>query len=303
MEPFSDVEVLWISRFDYEQHWFLPSHAHEDYYQLIYLADGQALFELDGVPAAAAAPSVLFIPPENVHGIREITASRLVTLDVKFTIRSSELERLCRSLPEISVPPDTAVRDLLELIREQGLQKPRYYQLQCRLYLGQLLLTLLQYSSSGAESHRCSPQGPHQADVPVLPRRTSLSPLTEAVLEHLERSYAGPVCAASLEQHFSYSYRHISTVFSRDMGMTPMAFRERLRIARARELLSYTRFELKQISDMTGFQDVHQFTRSFKKREGMPPGQWRELLLGQVRQDICIRPDFVNELRIEEAEN
>jgi quercetin dioxygenase-like cupin family protein len=45
---FNDIEILWVSRFDYRSDWILTPHVHEDFFQLIYCIDGSCTLILNG---------------------------------------------------------------------------------------------------------------------------------------------------------------------------------------------------------------------------------------------------------------
>jgi AraC-like DNA-binding protein len=45
---------------------------------------------------------------------------------------------------------------------------------------------------------------------------------------------------------------------------------------------------------LTGFASVHHFTRVFTRLAGISPARWRERERDGVRQDIVLRPGFIN---------
>ncbi len=287
---FSDVEVYWISRFDYERNWYLKQHTHT-FYQLIYIVNGSCQLQLNGEDIYISAPQIIFLSPGESHGFSEIYTDNLVTLDVKFMINNSNLVEICSNISPLTKPITEEIKQILEQIRFQGIRKNRWYQEFCRLNVSNLLLILESWYSKETES-------PIQSIPSLQLSSCSINPLTNKIIRYLECNLSFGITSSDLEQVFSFSYRYLSVKFKRDMGMTPMSYRERLRIERAKELMSYTTYELKEIFEMIGFSDIHQFTKSFKKIEGIPPGHWRNNLHKQIRQDILIHPGFVNKLQI-----
>src|SRR5882757_2323346 len=89
-----DVEPLWIARYDYEAGWRLPLHAHDDYFQLIFVQSGtgEALLGPDRLSFQAGQ---LFIRPRLRHGLTAGRVATVRTLDTKFRIRKSALRRAC----------------------------------------------------------------------------------------------------------------------------------------------------------------------------------------------------------------
>ena len=62
--------------------------------------------------------------------------------------------------------------------------------------------------------------------------------------------------------------------WKRAYGIPPFAFRDRLRIERAKELLFEGRFTVAEIAERVGFTDPAYFVRFFKKHEGTTPGAY-----------------------------
>ncbi|MBN8215989.1 MAG: helix-turn-helix domain-containing protein [Spirochaetes bacterium] len=76
---------------------------------------------------------------------------------------------------------------------------------------------------------------------------------------------------------------HLVRQFRKATGQTPMARLWRLRIARARELLSCTGLSLEAIAEQTGFASLHHFSRRIKAETGYPPGEFRARFAGSDR--------------------
>jgi transcriptional regulator GlxA family with amidase domain len=57
--------------------------------------------------------------------------------------------------------------------------------------------------------------------------------------------------------------------------MKPSEYQQRLRIARSRELLEFTRDTVEQISIAAGYEDTRGFRRTFKRMIGLSPAEYR----------------------------
>ena len=64
--------------------------------------------------------------------------------------------------------------------------------------------------------------------------------------------------------------------FKAILGMTPVEYLRKFRIAKAMELLCTTEMTLSEISEKTGFSDVSLFSRVFKQNVGLPPASYRK---------------------------
>ena len=70
--------------------------------------------------------------------------------------------------------------------------------------------------------------------------------------------------------------------FKQEFGITPVQFIIKERLKKAKLLLTHTRQTIQQVSLETGFDDVNNFIKIFKKTEGTTPGTYRTLLLGNT---------------------
>ena len=74
----------------------------------------------------------------------------------------------------------------------------------------------------------------------------------------------------------------LSAAFRRRFGCTPVAFRTRVRLQRARDLLAAGNQGLAGIAETCGFPDHGYFCRVFRRHAGITPGEWSKRF-GQVR--------------------
>jgi hypothetical protein len=215
---FNDVEVLWIARFDYKSNWILSSHAHEDFYQLIYCLEGDCTLLLADGRQSVRSPLILFFPPGTRHGIGDISARGLKTLDTKFIVRSSELAALCENLPRVIPPTTNEIHNLLDDIRESGCREAPLFQEYCQALLGQILIRLVRISEGRKGDEQSSDRSP---------KKEALSPLTGRIVAYVERHYQEGITAEILEDHLHYSYRYLSKLSLRELGMTPAEYIDR----------------------------------------------------------------------------
>jgi AraC family transcriptional regulator len=96
----------------------------------------------------------------------------------------------------------------------------------------------------------------------------------EAV-RHLEQSFAAPVSIAKLAAQFGLSRFHLLRVFQRLTGITPHQFILRLRLRTAAARLTRTVEPVTKIALDVGFNDLSNFTRTFRAEFGVSPARFR----------------------------
>ena len=87
----------------------------------------------------------------------------------------------------------------------------------------------------------------------------------------------------ALARHAHMSVRGFARAFRREVGLTPAAYVEAVRIERAVELLEATAVDLEQIAATCGFGTVETFRRAFRRRLGTTPSQYRDRFRGALR--------------------
>jgi YesN/AraC family two-component response regulator len=120
------------------------------------------------------------------------------------------------------------------------------------------------------------------------------SAIVANIVKYIKNHYSETIDSEILEKELAYSYRYLSKVFQKEINMTPVKYIEKYKHFKAKEFLKNTDFEIKYISDLLGYQNVHDFSRSFKKNAGMPPNKWRCAARLDLRKIIIIHPGFVN---------
>ena len=102
--------------------------------------------------------------------------------------------------------------------------------------------------------------------------RESLRALQTWVVDNLDADLSVPALA---ERAFM-SPRHFARAFKAEVGMTPAAYVEALRVERARLLLEAGRAAVDEVARQAGFGTVETFRRAFRRRVGVSPGAYRE---------------------------
>lgn len=69
---------------------------------------------------------------------------------------------------------------------------------------------------------------------------------------------------------------YLSSLFKKTTGMTIGQYLTEIRMQRAKELLMDPGWKLYQIAGMVGYEDANYFAKTFKKKTGMLPSEYRE---------------------------
>jgi AraC family transcriptional regulator, arabinose operon regulatory protein len=115
-------------------------------------------------------------------------------------------------------------------------------------------------------------------------RKALLSPPTEAkglgsILEgalcYIHENYREDIALGQLASIAGVSLQHFCRVFKARMGMRPLEYIARYRVAQAKRLLEGSSLSVSRVGALVGYRDPTYFGMVFRKYEGVSPGQYR----------------------------
>ena len=156
------------------------------------------------------------------------------------------------SLPRVFISDEFTTVSLESINREwQTLRADSY--MTCKLKLLSWYMHLI--------SAKCFQESPHDQAV------------TRAI-EFIHSNFKRNFSASELSLHCSQSISHLRVKFKHELGMGIIAYRNKIRITIAKEMLSNRLFSIKETAYELGYTDVHHFTKAFTKYVGISPGRY-----------------------------
>jgi YesN/AraC family two-component response regulator len=277
------LEVLWTARYDYNAGWRLERHSHS-YYQIIYILEGTGQFYLSNKEYEIIEQDLFFIRPEEVHGLNADKQGNLKTLDIKFRIEENPFIQELATIDNPVKIADSSIKDLLHNIRREGINRHKLYKELAACYLFQILINLIRLGSDIKTDSLNLLQSKND---------TGNSACVE-IIDYIKKNYSERISLDNISNAVGYNKSYICKVFKIENNRTVMEYLYLYRIQKAKELIIYSDYTLKQISEMTGFESIHHFTRTFQRFEDISPGRWREKEKEGIRKDIYINEGFNN---------
>lgn len=87
---------------------------------------------------------------------------------------------------------------------------------------------------------------------------------------------------SGMAEHFNITPSYLSRYFKECFGETFNSYVSRYKIEKAKQMLSETNYAIKEISALVGYWDVNNFIKTFKRMEGVTPGQYRSNRAGKL---------------------
>ena len=108
-------------------------------------------------------------------------------------------------------------------------------------------------------------------------QKPDTSPLVSKMTAYADAHYTEPVRLNMLAEQLGYSVPYLSARFSREMGVSFMAYLHRNRIEYSCRLLESTDAKVLQIAQAVGYESEKYFNQIFKKHLGVTPKEFRKI--------------------------
>lgn len=97
----------------------------------------------------------------------------------------------------------------------------------------------------------------------------------DIVVKYIEKHYNEPISLKSLADDLSISVSYLSSLLKKELGVNFNTYITNLRMAKAKELLEKTEYNIKEIAFKVGYENEQSFIRNFKKTFTQTPSEYR----------------------------
>lgn len=82
-----------------------------------------------------------------------------------------------------------------------------------------------------------------------------------------------------IERQFECNFDYLNRIFKKQTGQTIFAYLTKVRIAKAKMLLTSGNLPICTIARQVGYEDIYYFSNVFKKQTGYSPTRYRKMVL------------------------
>ena len=104
----------------------------------------------------------------------------------------------------------------------------------------------------------------------------------QELLVYVKNHFTEHLLLKELAEQFSLTPNYCSSLFNRITGMTFSQYLTKLRMEKASTLLENKELTIREIAELTGYDDLIYFSKVFKKYYSLTPSQYREALSKEV---------------------
>ncbi|WP_234124353.1 AraC family transcriptional regulator [Clostridium hydrogenum] len=258
-----------------------PVKAHWHYFmEIIFMIKGTAIINCNDEEYTLEPGDLILFHPQAVHAIFTASQEPLKYDVLKFDINSlnitisntSKLSAIFKSAINDPAAPillpaklfkNFSLDNILNSCIEEILNKDYGYDIRFQALVSSLLIEILRiWRRNGFNTNTTALVA---SDTDSL--YTILQYIDEHSHETLKVEYLAEKC------HMSYSY--FAKKFHELYGQSCKDYIEFIRISKVKDLLLFTNFDLNYISQETGFADCSHLIRTFRKKTGVTPKQFR----------------------------
>lgn len=106
------------------------------------------------------------------------------------------------------------------------------------------------------------------------------APIQKAILL-IEGNLSGDLSLTRLARELNVNSSYLSTLFKKETGKTVTDYITGRRISHAKQLLKNSRLQIQTVGQLCGFEDVHYFSKVFKRLTGVAPKQYQQTHTGK----------------------
>jgi AraC-like DNA-binding protein len=226
-------------------------------YDLWYAIEGKGQMIINGVSYAIVKGSCFLIRPSDEVKATQDLDHRLTVIFIHFTIQPGRdvvlPDRHVRL--EDTVLPETCLQRIVDLQLREEVRQEEEFDLLIKL----VLLHMLRQQTSGVHS----------------PISHMHKQLIHKVIDEMRDQSGKMITVAGMAAEVNVSPRYLSQLFMKYTGISLREYITRVRMERARFLLSETTMNITEVSNALGFTDVYHFSKMFKAHNGAPPSRFR----------------------------
>lgn len=257
----------------------IEPHSH-DYFELVYVLDGQSEQIVDGKPSVIGRGNYYLIDIGQSHEYRRISEKNLPIINVLFSPRlidagarpADKIKTVMRHRL-IGFEPDILSRSPAGIVFEDENGEIH----------GKFTRML--------ESYRGMKQGYREyiraelLSVLILMLQSVSKPLSKQhqkefvrwLADYAECNYAQPISLSDLCHSISYSLPYVSKCFRAGVGMTFSEYLQKVRITQSCAMLCESNMPVEEICRLVGYSNTAFFHRIFRNTVGLTPLEYRKL--------------------------
>ena len=102
--------------------------------------------------------------------------------------------------------------------------------------------------------------------------------MVKMMAEYMSRHFSERVDLVAFSQQYGFTPNYFRKIFRQILNCPPNEYLINIRLEEAKKLLELGSYTVQTVSEMVGYNDLHYFSRLFKKKEGISPAKFRGMV-------------------------
>jgi AraC-like DNA-binding protein len=249
-----------------EPHVYFPEHKHDNYSELIYIADGEGEFIVSGNNYHVQKGDIVIFNMGVVHEEFSNPSHPLQTYYCMIGNVCIDGFKDGDLIPRSIIPVlqtdelSTKVEFYLEEIFQECKQEAIGYQTVCHNLLTSLIILLLRILN-------------RQYEMQTLEKTYTIG---QIIMEYINENYMKELTLKDISKSLHLSQHYISHLFKSEVGDSPINYLITRRIDEAKKLLLTTNKPISEIAKLVGYENPNYFNEVFRKFNETSPSVFRK---------------------------
>jgi len=114
-------------------------------------------------------------------------------------------------------------------------------------------------------------------DVIIVDKKQADTKPIRLAKQYIQQNYMNPISLEEVSSFVGFNPTYFSTLFKKENGGNFVEYLSEIRMNKTKELLRETNLSIAVICEQVGYNDLKNFTKSFKKNVGLKPNEYRKL--------------------------
>lgn len=215
------------------------------------MEEGECVYSWNGKSHLIKKGGVIYLPFGSVHKMYA-TTENLASTRIDFTTRFSDSKKFVFSKEPMIMCShyDSKVMDAVHKLNELFLDATASFKIKSKLYeFFDILDNIISIKNTGHIKN---------------------------TVEYIERHYTESIDLKHLVEESGLSQATLYRSFKKETGMTPVEYKNYIRIQQAKSMLKTDEYTINDISEFLGFDSIYYFSRLFRQYTGMTASEYKK---------------------------
>jgi AraC-like DNA-binding protein len=255
-------------------------------YELLYIKEGNVKIVIEDVIYFGNPGDIFLFKPKERHSIEILGKEQLrqphIHFDLLYKTDSPDVKVSFKALDKMTEEELRYFRE--DITSNEEIRLLNVISIRNKMYFEELLFEIIKEYSEKMPLYQISVKGLFIKLWTYIIRENNFVSNSEifsnieelnSIKEYLTFNVHKEITLNLLEKEFKLSKFHLSRLFKKAFGMTPIHYHQLIRIEKAKEMIQFSNMSITEISEIFKFKSINAFSRSFRNIEGVAPSFYR----------------------------